>query len=575
MAAEVPAPTETAIQSRIRIDVRTRLLPGTVAVAGALIQLSYTRLGGFFLDDMRNLGQAKSGLSLHLLIAPIMGIHFQPGGRFIQWLVAEPFRTDYLAAETLLAISSGVGAYLLIRLLDTLFTTRALHLVLGFLFTTSWLALSTDQWFSGADTVPAATFAIGTCLGFCIWLQGGGAIPYITALLSAAAAVLCWEQALAIPGWLLLIWLCFGRDTKQSPREVVLALVPFAGVSLAYLAYVQTQSWHQALIVPPLGEWSLWFKIPVFHGLAPTLIGSGTASTSRSTSVVAVSIAIVVAGVWLIARRRFRWSSLVFFVFGTILVVVPIATGRGYLGALVAGVMVRYLVFLLFVLVIAVAGAAKVRPVSLHGRRPMRFVLGASVLTIVLTALYLVNLHATFRAVWFNERSGRAAAGYSENVGAGLSALAVDQRASVVDSAVPFPVWYTTNDGLNELSSLLPFWSSKVRAVGEGPQLTALDPNGALRWATFHAGGTGSQEVRVTVSATAPSTMTVRIRAEMTAEPVIPWRIKVEPGTRSFTLPAWSTKVLSVSVDGVRVHEIQTGTLSLGNTVVSSGANPS
>lgn len=546
------------------------LFPSLVATAGALVQLAYIRLGGFYLDDIRNLGQAKAGLSLHLLTEPIMGIHFQPGSRFVQWLVAGPFHSDYLAAETILAISSGIAAYLLVRLLDTLFAPRTLHLVVGFLFATSWLLLSTDQWFSGADTVPAVALAVGACLGFCSWLRGGGATPYAAGLLSAAGAVLFWEQALAIPGWLLLIWLCFGRRTERSAREVVLALVPFAGVSLAFLVYVQAQPWHQTLVVPPLSQWPTWFWIPIFHGLVPTLIGSETSSTWRSASVLAASIGIGVLGAWLVARRRFRWSSLVFFVLGTVLVVVPLATARSADGPVLAGITVRYLVFLLFVLAVAVAGAVKGRPASLHARRSMRAMWFGGVSAAILGALYLVNLHATFQANWFNEDSGRAAAGYSEKVGVGLSALGRAQWASVVDSVLPFPVWYSTNDGLNELSSLLPFWSSKVRAVGEGPHLTALDPTGTLRWATFHPGGTGPLEVRVTVSATVPTTMTVRIMAVNSTEPEVPWHIKVGPGTHSFTLPAWSSRVRSVAIHGVRVLSIQTGTVSLESAVVSS-----
>jgi hypothetical protein len=582
---EVRIPVETA--TRKRTGARTHLLPSVVAAAGALIQLTYIRRGGFFLDDIRNLGQAKAGLSLHLLTSPIEGVHFQPGGRLIQWLVAGPFHTDYLAGETLLAVFSAVGAYLLVRLLDTLFAQRALHLVIGFLFATSWLLLNTDQWFSGGDTVPAVALAIGACLGFCSWLQGGGLVPLAAALLATAGAVLFWEQALAIPAWLLLIWLCFRRDTKRPVRQVILALAMFGMVSLAYLAYAQTQSWHQTLGIPPLDEWRAWFQYPVFHGVLPTLAGSATASTSRSTGGLVVTIGLAAMAAWLVARRRFRWSSLVFFVLGAVLVIAPVAMARGapptlayyaepgLLGPQVAGTTVRYLVFLLFVLAIAVAGAVHSQPADPHRPRSMRLAWVGGVLAVVFGALYLMNLHTTSQANWFNERSGRAAAAYSAQVGAGLSALGRDQQASVVDSVLPSPVWYVTNDGLNELSNLLPFWSSKVRAVGEGPNLTALDPNGTLRWATFHQGDTGSLDVRATVSTTEPTTMTVRITAASPIEPEVPWHLKVGPGTHSFTLPAWSTSIRSVAIHGVRALSIETGTLSLGSAVVSSRANPS
>jgi hypothetical protein len=553
-----------------RRGIRTHLFPALVAAVGALVQLGFTRLGGFYLDDIRNLGQAKAGLSLHLLIDPIMGIHFQPGGRLIQWLVADPFHSSYLVAETLLAIFTAIGAYLLVRLLDTLFGTRTLHLVIGFLFTTSWLLLSTDQWFSGADTVPAVALTAGACLGFCSWLQGGGSAPYAAALLSTAGAVLFWEQALAIPAWLVLIWLCFARGTKRPVREVLLALAPFVGVSLAYLAYVQAQPWHQALAVPPLSEWPKWFWIPVLHGLAPTLVGSATSPTWRSASVIAATGGLGAMALWLIARRRFRWSSPVFFALGAVLVIVPVATGRDEDGPLVAGITQRYLVFLLFVLALSAAGAAGGRAVSRGSRRSMNLALVGGVSLVALGALYIVNLKATFRVNWFNELSGRASAEYSARVDAGLSALSRVQRASGVDSVVPFPVWYETSDGLNELSSLLPFWSTAVRAVGEGPRLTALDHSGTLHWATFQQGGTGPLDVHVTMSAAAPSTMTVLIVAAAPSEPEVPWHIRVEPGIHSFTLPAWSTTIRSVAVYGARELAVQTGVLSLGSAVVGS-----
>jgi hypothetical protein len=249
-----------------------------------------------------------------------------------------------------------------------------------------------------------------------------------------------------------------------------------------------------------------------------------------------------------------------------VLVVAPVATARDLLGPQVAGTTVRYLVFLLFVLAVAVAGAVRYPP-SGPSTHSWRWIGGA--VATVLVALYLVNLHRTFQINWFNERSGRAAAGYSAQVGAGLSALAPDERSSVVDSVLPSPVWYVTNDGLNELSSLMPFWSSKVRAVGEGSQLTALDPSGTLRWAKLSPGGTGPLYVHVDASATAPTTMTVRIVAVAPTEPEVPWHVKVEPGTHSFTLPAWSTSVKALAVGGVHLLSSQTGTLSLGSPVVS------
>jgi hypothetical protein len=63
--------------------------------------------------------------------------------------------------------------------------------------------------------------------------------------------------------------------------------------------------------------------------------------------------------------------------------------------------------------------------------------------------------------------------------------------------------------------------------------------------------------------------LTVDIRAGDASQPEVPWVIAVDTGTHSFTVPAWSNRVLSVTAGGagLRVVAEQIGTLTLGLAV--------
>jgi hypothetical protein len=550
-----------------------RALTWVIAIAGSIIQLAYTRLGGFWLDDYWNLGQAKAaGLTLQMIAQPVAGLHFQPTARFLEWVAVAPFRENYVASEALLAGITGVGAYLLVRLLDTLFGERNLHLVVGFLFATSWLLLGANQWYSAGTATAATVFSIGACLGFASWVRGRkGVSPYALALASSAIAVMAWEQALAIPGWLLLIWFCYQRDSGgRQPRQVILGVLPFVGVSLAYLVYIEVQPWHTPLVIPAPDQWMALGGEVLFHALIPTLVGSGLGDPDiwQWPAVLIPTAALCVGVAWLAAHHRFRVSSILFLLLGLLLVITPVATARDYVGATDAGNTARYLDFAVFVFLLGIAGAVRDKPVANrhHGWHPRTVAIAVG-----LGILYVVNLSITFSANTntFVELAEQAASGYTAALAAGLAALPSAQRDSVVDSVLPYPVWYQTNNGEAELSRLLPFWSTAIRTFGEGPKLVALDPRGVLRSATFHPGDAGLQYVRVTVTATRDTVLTVQVRATEPTQPAVRWHIDVGSGTHSFTVPAWSNQVLSVTAlgAGLRVVGKQTGTLTLGAVV--------
>src|SRR4051794_18549542 len=83
-----------------------KLRGATIAVA-ATVQWLLVRQGGFFLDDFRNLADARRlGLSVTLLKEPLFE-HFAPGHRLMDWLAVEPLARSFGAAT---AVEALLGA---------------------------------------------------------------------------------------------------------------------------------------------------------------------------------------------------------------------------------------------------------------------------------------------------------------------------------------------------------------------------------------------------------------------------------------------------------------------------------
>jgi hypothetical protein len=334
--AFVSPPSTNRGESAAPLVVHDRTLPVLIGLVSGAVQFAYLVQGGFFLDDFANIARNRSPLSLHLLIAPIGKNHFQPATQFMVWMAAGPFHTNYPATVLFLSVLTAFGSYWMIRLLDLSFGPRTMHLVIGFLFGTSWVLLNASQWFAASASTASVVFAVGALFSFSLWMTKDRFRYYLGALLCATAAVLFWELALAIPALLALMWLCF-LGGYQSTRRIVLGLLPFAAISLVYLAYVESQPWHTSLSIPTLLNWIELLKVMVGYGLLPTVIGTGLTGGALSVwgwvSILVVAIGFVVAGVWLATRGRFRPSAVVFFFVGTVLVSIPVATARDALGA--------------------------------------------------------------------------------------------------------------------------------------------------------------------------------------------------------------------------------------------------
>jgi hypothetical protein len=564
----------------------------------AVVQFVAVVHGGFLLDDFANLARNKRSLSLDLLTAPIGTNHFQPMTQLVVWLSSEPFRANYPATVAMLAVITGLGAYWMIRLLDELFVVRVTHLMIGFLLGTSWILMGTNQWFAGSAAAASAAFAVGACLSFARWLRSGRWHHYLSALVATAVAIGFWEQALAVPAILAMLWLCFRLDRGRLSR-VIVGLVPFFAVALVYLLYVQAQPWSSPISIPAVWAWVRLLWRMLMSGLLPSVVGTGVSSIAF-TRTLAISDVVVVSGLalgalWLWTRRRLRWASLAFFFVGLLLVSIPVAIERN---AVTSGssAPLRYLTFLPVLLAIAVAGAVGDAPGDLHaGQRRTLGARSRSARWLVVcvvgagSLLYLGNLHATYvRDPGDSRRQGAGAMVVSGNVAAGINALLPDEQHSIVDVSMPYPIWYDPIFGYlpknGEFDRLMPNWSSTARTYGEGPRLVGLDASGQLHRVAFdqHASGssTGTSESlgasagaslyeRIVVTAPSPTTMRVAIVGVRPIEPPAPWLIPVGPGVHSFVLPVWSNTLRSVRVSGrgIKLVALQSGTVDFDPAV--------
>ena len=262
-------------------------------------------------------------------------------------------------------------------------------------------------------------------------------------------------------------------------------------------------------------QWFQLLRVMVGYGLLPTVIGTGLSHDTFNAwdwvSVLTVAVGFAIGGLWLVSRRRFRLSAVVFLLVGIVLVSAPIATVRGTLGAY-AGTNARYITFLPMLLGLSVAGAIRDGPEIAHPRfSPHTVWIGVA----VLAALYFANLTATFETSTASRDLGNSASVVSGRIGSGLRGLGKSQRSSLVDSSAPWPVWYGSFLGVlvkgGRMSSLMPWGSSTIHAYGEGPRILGVGGNGTLHWATFVPGGSGLLYERISVDADAPTLMVVHI----------------------------------------------------------------
>ncbi len=546
-----------------------------VCASAAVTQFLFTRRGWFYLDDIRNLGEARrSGLSLHLLISPIGNEHFQPGGRLLHWLFVAGGAPQFGVAEAVLAASVGLIAYLTMSLADLLFGARRLHLVIAALIGTSSILIETSTWIAGSDSIPSTALMAGSSLLYCRWLVDGKLSQVVAAVGFAAAAVLFWEQAIIQPFLLGLLWLCFLRTHIARPwPRVALSLLPFVAVSVLFDLYVHSRSWYRPLERPSLVQFLEILRVMLLHDLLPPVIGwrIGASPVHRADRVaIVLSATVLLAGVFiLIARHRMRWSSLVFFGFSFLALAATIAVTRVSIGPLAAGVP-RYVCPLPMLAGLSAAAAASGRtrqgePLKRNAEpgaaqlsrlrltRRHRLIVRVGLFTATATAtatatlglLYLTTLTHSTKADSFGRVNGQHAHEISNRVRHGLR----PGMTNLVDTRLGWPVFYRSTDGSDEVSTLSPFWASDIKAIGQGNNPVAVAPDGTVSRVSFAAGKPGTVEyVHLVVEAKQATAITVTIHGRKPLEPNQPYAIAVASGTTSYLLPVWAAHLESINI---------------------------
>ncbi len=396
----------------------------------------------------------------------------------------------------------------------------------------------------------------------CALAQTWSASQYAVSLAAAATAVLFWEQALAIPAWLLLLWLFF---LKSSLRRTLLSILPFVGITAAFTAYVQSQPWHQPLAIPTVSLFITMTTAMLFRGSFPTIIGTGS-GTDHGWELVSMALAplILFAGVvvlWIVGRLRIR--AIGFFVCGTLIVAATIAATRVTVIGDTAGTTSRYITLMPFVLAVTCAGA--IGAGSPHRRRAPAFVpvLGLA----ALLALYFVNLTATYHRLNSGQEWGHEATAMAGKIGRQIDG-AHAAPTSWVDSTMQWPIWFPwPSTGFGITSG---YWSTDINALGQGTDLVGFDSQGVVRHARFQeipaSSAASGFYVRLTVTPGKPGT--IAVTASAPTGPIVT-DLVVGPNRTSFVLPTGTSQRAGVHISlvGTRQIDEQIGVVSFGSEV--------
>jgi hypothetical protein len=321
------------------------------AVAASLIvQLAFVRTSWFYLDDIRNLAQARQrGLTWGFLTSPI-GEHLTPGHRFLDWVAAVPLGRNWTGAVILVLGFSAVMLCYLAGALSLLFGAHPRNAIPILLAGTAWPFPGTGQWFAGAAlAIPVAAAIAGAIYHHLRWRVHGRRRDFAAALGWTVAGLLFSQQAILIAP---LVFICalalpatqFGR---RAVIEELVAVLPLIAPALALQLYVDAQPWSTSVVVPSITQAVDLVRAIVVRALLPALAGIGMDGAPpdpvRETAMRALATAGLAVALLLAVWLRRRWlAALVLAGAGAILTAVPIALARLGVGVSMSGSEPRY-----------------------------------------------------------------------------------------------------------------------------------------------------------------------------------------------------------------------------------------
>lgn len=506
--ATAPSTAASRDPSRKRLGLPrpARLGSPRFALAGALVaslvfQLLFVRSSWFFLDDIRNIAEARNrGLSLSFLTSPI-GERFTPGHRFLDWLVAVPLGGTWGAAVMVLLALTAVTLAYLAASLNLLFGARRRNAIPVLLAGTAWPLLGTGQWFAGAAlAIPVVASFSGAMFHFLRWRVASRRGDWAAALAWTVVGLLFSQQAILIPAVLVLCGLVLqaGIPSRRSLGGEIVAALPFALPALILQAYVGAQSYTAPVKLPSVTQFLDLLRVIVVRSLLPSSIGIGMDGAPPDPSrevlmrglAAAAWVVFLLLAIWL--SRRWL-AAVILCACGVIFTAGPIAVARLDVGVSVAGSEVRYA--LPGVLLGALAVGALLAPQTGRARRgrgvPTAALPAALALCVIWAGVYIANAQYTYRARTVALGFAGASRTVAQRLERGLRQLTPDRASEVIDGPLPYPLFYPSSGNLRFRYGKFFLSRGVVPSGVPGPhgQLLTIAADGSLQAVAFHPAG--------------------------------------------------------------------------------------
>lgn len=545
----------------------TAWLAGSVVVS-LVVEFLFFRTSWFYLDDIRNVAQARQqGLSWSYLTSPI-GEHLTPGHRLLDWLVAVLFGGNWAAAVTLeLAFCALLLTYLA-RTLCLLYGARPRNAIAVLLAGTAWPLLGTGQWFAGgALAIPVCTGIAGALYHHLRWRASGRPRDLAFVVVWTLVAVLFSLQGVLIPP-ILFVAALIAREARPTWRVVVREaafVIPLGVPALALELYERGQPWATHVALPSVAQGIDLVRVIVVRSLLPAPAGIGMDGAppdpQREVVMRGIVVGVVVVAAFVAVWCRRRWvAAAVLGACAAVLTAIPIALARlDVTGISMSGSEPRYL--LPGVLLSALAVGALLAPQRDRPLRAMpRYMAPIAILAGTAWAVvYIANLSYTYHARRVAINFGQAAHHVALRLEQGLTrTAALHETASIVDGQLPFPLFYASSDQNLRSAYGRFFTSSGIAAPGvPGPGgLLSIAPDGSLTQMAFRptAAGvrcaadgdcrlptvplTSDTVVAVTLVGPAPRHATVHYGLTIPGAPINEHTVSLPAGTRRFVIPA-------------------------------------
>ncbi|MFL5831861.1 MAG: hypothetical protein ACJ76X_18235 [Solirubrobacteraceae bacterium] len=470
-------------------------LGGAMAVS-LIVQLGFIRASWFYLDDIRNLAEARQrGLTWGFLTTPI-GEHLAPGHRLLDWLVAVPFGRHWAFAVLVLIVFSAVFLSYLAGTLTVLFGSHKSHAIPVLLAGTAWPLLGTGQWFAGAGhAIPVAASISGALYHYLRARSTGERHHYVATGVWTLVGLLFSLQAVLIAP-ILFVCALVARGERPNLRIVMregMLVVPLLLPAIALDLYERAHPWATHVSLPSLGNAVDLVRVVIVRALLPALAGIGMDGAPPDPSpekVMRLLALIVLAGafaaaIWL--RRRWL-AAAVLAACAAVLTSIPIALARLGVGIALSGSEPRYLLPGVLLGALAIGALLAAQPGRAPRTLPSFAIAAAGLFAIAWVALYCVNLSYTYRTRRVALDFGQASERLAHRLERGLrQTVALRQQNLLVDGPLPFPLFYL-GPGTNLRSAYGRFFIGTGLAAPGVPtagELLTIGSNGAIETVRF------------------------------------------------------------------------------------------